>query len=68
MRSLNQYQTFFQSYLSENAFMQSPSELYEPVNYILSLGGKRLRPLLALMGCELFDTSIEKALPIAMSV
>lgn len=68
MRSLNQYQTFFQSYLSENAFMQSPSELYEPVNYILSLGGKRLRPLLALMGCELFHTAIEKALPIAMSV
>ena len=48
--------------------MQSPSELYEPVNYILSLGGKRLRPLLALMGCELFDAAIEKALPIAMSV
>lgn len=68
MRSLNQYQSFFQYYLSENAFMQSPSELYEPVNYILSLGGKRLRPLLALMGCELFDTAIEKALPIAMSV
>ncbi len=68
MRSLNQYQSFFQYYLSENAFMQSPSELYEPVNYILSLGGKRLRPLLALMGCELFDAHIEKALPIAMSV
>ena len=68
MRSLNQYQSFFQDYLSENAFMQLPSELYEPVNYILSLGGKRLRPLLALMGCELFDTAIEKALPIAMSV
>ena len=68
MRSLNQYQSFFQNYLSENAFMQSPSELYEPVNYILSLGGKRLRPLLALMGCELFDAAIEKALPIAMSV
>lgn len=68
MRSLNQYQSFFQYYLSENAFMQSPSELYEPVNYILSLGGKRLRPLLALMGCELFDANIEKALPIAMSV
>ena len=68
MRSLNQYQSFFQDYLSENAFMHLPSELYEPVNYILSLGGKRLRPLLALMGCELFDTAIEKALPIAMSV
>ena len=68
MRSLNQYQSFFQDYLSENAFTQSPSELYEPVNYILSLGGKRLRPLLALMGCELFDASIEKALPIAMAV
>lgn len=68
MRSLNEYQILFQNYLTEKTFTQAPSELYEPVNYILSLGGKRLRPLLALMGCELFDSAIDKALPVAMAV
>lgn len=68
MRSLSEYQSIFQDYLLENTFTQEPKELYEPVNYILSLGGKRLRPLLALMGCELFDTNITKALPIATTV
>ena len=41
-------------YTAELSALQ-PAELYQPEHYILSLGGKRLRPLLALMGCELFD-------------
>jgi geranylgeranyl diphosphate synthase, type II len=68
MQSLTDYQSVFQKYLVENNFSDTPQELYEPVNYILSIGGKRLRPLLALMGCELFSTDISKAFPIAMAV
>ncbi len=68
MHSIPEYQILFQKYLEEQSFSQQPSELYEPVNYILSIGGKRLRPLLALMGCELFSDNITKALPIAMAV
>lgn len=45
-----------------------PVELYEPEHYILSLGGKRLRPLLALMACELFDGRPEDALDAALAV
>ncbi len=47
---------------------QRPRELYEPIDYILSLGGKRLRPLLVLMGCDVFDGDINKALPCALSI
>ena len=47
---------------------QKPVELYEPMSYILSLGGKRLRPILALIGCELFNGKIEDAMPAALSV
>lgn len=47
---------------------KQPAELYEPVGYMLSLGGKRLRPVLVLMGCEVFDDGIEKALPAALAV
>jgi len=38
----------------------SPVELYEPLRYILSLGGKRIRPLLTLLACDLFDAAVEK--------
>ncbi len=68
MYPIPEYQILFQKYLTEHTFSQQPKELYEPVNYILSIGGKRLRPLLALMGCELFSDNIVKALPIAMAV
>ncbi|MDZ7881168.1 MAG: polyprenyl synthetase family protein [Saprospiraceae bacterium] len=68
MQALSAYHTVFQNYLTENDFSYEPKELYEPVNYILGIGGKRLRPLLALMGCELFSKNINRALPIAMAV
>ena len=44
-----------------------PKELYEPEVYMLSLGGKRLRPLLTLIGCDLFDKDPELALDSALS-
>ena len=42
--------------------------MYEPINYILNLGGKRLRPVLLLMSCNLFSEKIEKALPAAYAI
>ena len=58
----------FENYLQNNHFQQAPQSLYEPVNYIMQLGGKRLRPLLALMAYQMFDETIQKALPIALAV
>jgi geranylgeranyl diphosphate synthase type II len=46
----------------------SPTELYQPCSYILSLGGKRLRPLLALVACDLFGKDPALALNSALSV
>lgn len=45
-----------------------PGNLYEPVSYILSLGGKRMRPKLLLMACEMFGGNIENALPAAVAM
>ncbi|PBQ33347.1 polyprenyl synthetase [Sphingobacteriaceae bacterium] len=45
-----------------------PKELYEPESYILSLGGKRVRPLLALIASDLFDKNPALALDAALSV
>ena len=47
---------------------ESPDELYEPIRYILSMGGKRIRPVLALMSANLFKDEIEDALPPAISI
>lgn len=41
--------------LAEESFVQQPTDLYEPVQYALESGGKRLRPVLALMAYDLFE-------------
>ncbi|NOY37818.1 MAG: polyprenyl synthetase family protein [Chlorobi bacterium] len=45
-----------------------PPHLYAPIRYILSLGGKRLRPVLSLMSANLFTEDIYKILPTALSI
>ena len=68
MESLSKYQILFNDYLETNKQKPSPHGLYAPIEYILSLGGKRLRPLLALMATEAFGNKPEEALPAALSV
>ena len=46
----------------------NPKELYEPINYSLGLGGKRLRPMLLLQACEVFGGNIEDAIAAALSI
>ncbi|MFN0049411.1 MAG: polyprenyl synthetase family protein [Cytophagales bacterium] len=47
---------------------QNPKELYQPVSYFMGLGGKRMRPLLTLLGCYLFEEDIEKAVKPSVAV
>ncbi|WP_028979775.1 polyprenyl synthetase family protein [Sporocytophaga myxococcoides] len=63
-RALNKLDTAFNAHSPGN----SPVELYEPINYIISLGGKRLRPLLTLMAANLFSEEWDKAIKPAMAV
>jgi len=63
MQTLSQFQDLFYKYLAENQFDKYPRELYEPVRYILNLGGKRMRPLLALMAHSVFSDDFEKSMP-----
>ncbi|MCU0432016.1 MAG: polyprenyl synthetase family protein [Bacteroidia bacterium] len=50
------------------SFPQQPAGLYEPLRYTMKLGGKRMRPLLTLMGAGLFTDKVEPAIPAAMGV
>jgi len=44
--------------LAKLDYGQSPAELYEPIRYIMGLGGKRIRPLLTLLGAHLFTDNL----------
>jgi geranylgeranyl diphosphate synthase type II len=68
MKDIKEYQDIFNSYLSVKAIDKEPVTLYEPINYILDLGGKRLRPVLTLMAAELFGEDCTKALNAAMCI
>jgi len=68
MHSIEHYMSEFISYLNSNTETKEPKNLYEPISYILGLGGKRLRPVLVLMATEIFDTDYKKALDAALAI
>lgn len=68
MLSLDELREHFVTHLAASIKKEEPKNLYEPISYILSLGGKRLRPALTLMTCELFNSSYKKALDAALAV
>ncbi|GGN09128.1 isoprenyl synthetase [Dyadobacter beijingensis] len=57
-----------QAEFDRHSYGEAPAELYEPITYIMSLGGKRFRPLLTLLAASIFDTDLEKAIKPAMAV
>src|SRR6056300_898570 len=68
MHTLKTLQDLFLEALNKQSFTGYPPSLYEPVDYIMHLGGKRVRPVLALIACDLFGKNPIKALPAAMAV
>ncbi|WP_179021193.1 polyprenyl synthetase family protein [Winogradskyella forsetii] len=68
MQHIEHYQKSFLSYLEGFTINKEPENLYRPINYILELGGKRLRPILTLMTAEVFGGQAEKAMDAALSI
>ncbi|GEP51470.1 isoprenyl synthetase [Flavobacterium noncentrifugens] len=68
MHSIPQYQEFIANYIKSQQLLKEPRNLYEPIDYIIGLAGKRIRPVLTLMAAEVFDADYKKALPAAMAV
>ena len=65
---IKKYQSSFQNYLESKDWIREPKNLYEPIDYILQLGGKRMRPILTLMACDIFSNEFKDALPAALAV
>ncbi|MFM7646150.1 MAG: polyprenyl synthetase family protein [Sphingomonadales bacterium] len=55
MHSFSELSSLFNRQFSEKQFPKSPASLYEATDYFLTIGGKRIRPVLCLLGNELFD-------------
>ncbi|PWI28971.1 polyprenyl synthetase [Flavobacteriaceae bacterium LYZ1037] len=68
MQQVPIYQEAFVSYLKNFLVKRNPESLYNPINYILKLGGKRLRPVLTLMTAEIFECDYKTALNAALSI
>ena len=47
---------------------KKPVRLYEPIRYMLSMGGKRIRPVMCLMACDMFGGDVQMAMPAALSL
>ncbi|WP_233884608.1 polyprenyl synthetase family protein [Tenacibaculum piscium] len=62
------YQSDFLSYLRTKKLVKEPKNLYEPIDYILQIGGKRIRPMLTLMASDIFSGDYKKAMPAALAV
>ncbi|MCD8446198.1 polyprenyl synthetase family protein [Tenacibaculum finnmarkense] len=63
-----QYQSDFLAYLASKKTLKEPKNLYEPIDYILQIGGKRIRPMLTLMASDIFSGDYKKAMPAALAV
>ena len=68
MKGIEDYRKSLTDYLDEIVVVKEPKELYNPIRYIVSLGGKRLRPVLTLMSCDFFNAEYKNALPAALAL
>ncbi|WGF93737.1 polyprenyl synthetase family protein [Aequorivita marisscotiae] len=68
MEILKKYNTALHSHLKNAVPEKGPRQLYDPIAYILALGGKRIRPALTLMVCDFFGTDFKKAISAALAV
>ncbi|MEY3842627.1 MAG: hypothetical protein RIR80_198, partial [Bacteroidota bacterium] len=68
MKAIEQYQITINEFIAANKFSKFPKELYEPLDYIMALGGKRMRPVMVMMACDLMNGKMEEAVHAAMAI
>jgi len=68
MHSIEQLQNIINKAIAETKYTAKPAELYEPISYLMKLGGKRMRPVLVLVSAELFGGDVQKALDAAIGI
>jgi len=62
------YHKLIEQEIKKNKFGKQPVSLYEPIRYLMGLGGKRMRPLLTLLSYSLYKEDVKKIVPYAVAV
>jgi len=65
---IQQFLPALEAEIKEQKLGESPQELYEPIRYLMQLGGKRIRPVLCLLSYSLFKVDWKKVVPTALSI
>jgi geranylgeranyl diphosphate synthase, type II len=68
MHTPTQLQKIIEDAIPQVKYPSKPSNLYTPIQYIMNLGGKRIRPVMVLMAAELFTEDITKAIDVALAI
>lgn len=67
MKSVENIQELINNYIDNQDFTGTPADLYAPIEYIMRQGGKRMRPTLCLLACELFGGNIDDCMTPAVA-
>ncbi|MBO4397243.1 MAG: polyprenyl synthetase family protein [Bacteroidaceae bacterium] len=68
MKNKDEILNSIEQYIKQLPYPENPQGLYDPIKYVLSLGGKRIRPLLMIMAYNLYKEDTEKILPQAVAL
>jgi len=68
MNTFEEIQNLITSEINQINWNKEPLGLYDPIGYVLSMGGKRIRPTLALMACNLFSEDVQPAVNMALGL
>lgn len=68
MKELTAYINLVQQELEKLVWEKEPKGLYEPISYVLSFGGKRVRPVFSLIANDIFDGDLKSVIPAALAL
>lgn len=68
LENIATYQKLIEETIGNSTYGTYPNELYQPIDYIMSLGGKRMRPVLVFLGCQLFNDDTSNAVHPALAI
>ena len=68
MRSFSELHDIIEKELSDLSYPSNSKDLYDPIKYVLNIGGKRIRPTLMMLSHQLFSDDVEKSIKAAVGI
>ena len=68
INQIGKCQQWIEQEIKKNKYGKQPESLYEPIRYLMNLGGKRLRPMLTLLSYSLYKDDVKSIIPYAVAV